>query len=154
MSSLPKVAPDRPNLPDAFNGEIYKSVGKYARSAVLFAFEQMGGPPALARWGEENPDDFYTKLLPKIIARESEVTHHKTVDQLMDVIDGDYVVDGEFDDVQPGEVMPAARPEATQAIQPIQHDWNTSDYDLENDEMLAASAFEPCDGSELVDFED
>ena len=143
-SNLPKVAPDRPNLPDAFNGEIYKSVGKYARSAVLYAFEEMGGPEGLAAWGRDNPDDFYKTLFPKIIARESEVTHHKTVDQLMDVIDADYVVDEEFDDVQPREI---------ERINPVQHDWNASDYDIENNRILDAA--EPsADGSELVDFED
>lgn len=84
-----------PSMPQAFDGEIFQHVGKYARSAVLYAFENMGGPEALTTWASENPDEFYTKLFPKIIARESEVHHTRTVDQLMDVIDGDYVVEGE-----------------------------------------------------------
>lgn len=79
-----------PGLPDVFEGEIYQSVGKYARGAVLYAFEQIGGPDSLARWASDNPDDFYTKLFPKIIARESEVHHTRGVDELMDAIDGDY----------------------------------------------------------------
>lgn len=146
MNKLPKIAPDRPNLPDAFNGEIYKSVGKYARSAVLYAFEEMGGPDGLTAWGIANPDEFYTKLFPKIIARESEVTHHKTVDQLMDIIDGEYEIEGDFDDVQPGE---------TGVYAPIAKNWNASDYDFENDQILADAIEEYGDeeGEDLVEFE-
>lgn len=84
--------PRSPSLPDVFNGEIYRQVGKYARSAVLYAFEEMGGPQALAKWGEENKDEFYTKLFPKVIARESEVQHVRGVDDLMDLLDADYEV--------------------------------------------------------------
>jgi hypothetical protein len=147
-SNLPKVGPDAPQLPDAFNGEIYKSVGKYARSAVLYAFEQMGGADGLARWGMENEDEFYTKLFPKIIARESEVTHHKTVDQLMDIIDGEYEVEGDFDEVQPGEIP--------QAYQPIAKNWNASDYDFENAQILSDATYseDSVEGHDLVDFED
>lgn len=88
-----------PSVPKAFDGEIYQAVGKYARSAVLFAFEQNGGADGLSEWANENKDEFYTKLFPKIIARESEVTHHRSVDQLMDVIDGDYTIEGEVEDI-------------------------------------------------------
>jgi hypothetical protein len=79
-----------PTTPVIYEGEIFKNVGKYARGAVLFAFEQIGGPQGLADWAQDNPDDFYTKLFPKIIARESEVHHTRSVDDLMDAIDGDY----------------------------------------------------------------
>ncbi len=37
------------------------------REAWREAFDQMGGVPALVRWGQTNPDDFYkcvTKLIP------------------------------------------------------------------------------------------
>lgn len=126
------------------DGEIYKSVGKYARSAVLFAFENMGGPEKLAEWAEENPDEFYTKLFPKIIARESEVTHHKTVDQLMDVIDGDYLVEGDVDDA---EFLPTP-------IEPIAHNWNSSNTG-QRDEEWTDNGFEPAyDPSDIVDFEE
>lgn len=130
-----------PSVPQAFNGEIYQNVGKYARGAVLFAFEQMGGPEELTEWAKKNKDDFYTKLFPKIIARESEVTHHKTVDQLMDIIDGDYEVEGDFDEA------PITVPNTT-TIEPIAHNWNNGDYVYENDDILREA------GVDLVDFEE
>ena len=37
------------------------------RQAWMDAFDKLGGVPALVRWGEANPDDFYkavTKLIP------------------------------------------------------------------------------------------
>ena len=92
-----------PGLPDVFEGEIFKSVGKYARGAVMYAFQEMGGPDALTDWAKDNPDDFYTKLFPKIIARESEVHHTRGVDELMDAIDADYA-EIEPEDMEPEEL--------------------------------------------------
>lgn len=122
----PKPLTDRPaGLPVVLDGEIFQSVGKYSRSAVLFAFEQIGGPVALAHWADKNPDEFYTKLFPKIIARESEVTHHRSVDQLMDVIDGDFAVDGEIEDV---DFDPrAGEPQNLPDIPELAPNWNTRD---------------------------
>lgn len=119
-----------PRTPDVFAGEIFQNVGKYARGAVLYAFERIGGPDGLASWANDNPDDFYTKLFPKIIARESEVTHSHTVDSLMDVLDGDYEV-AEFDEDTPA--LAPSRPVPPQV-------WD-------DDEGLAARA------SEMVEFE-
>jgi len=79
-------------LPDVLQGQIYQNAGKYARGAVLFAFEEIGGPQGLAVWAKDNPDDFYTKLFPKIITRETEVHPTRTMDDLMDVIDAAYEV--------------------------------------------------------------
>jgi hypothetical protein len=84
-----------PTLPAFMDGAIFQNVGKYARGAVLYAFEEIGGPPALAEWAKTNEGEFYTKLFPKIIARESEVHHVKSIEELMDVIDGDYEVEGD-----------------------------------------------------------
>jgi len=77
------MAPKIPNLnnpgystlPDVLQNQIYQNIGKYARSAVLFAFEEIGGPQGLADWAGEHQNDFYTKLFPKIVARETDVTH-------------------------------------------------------------------------------
>jgi hypothetical protein len=130
-----------PSVPKAFDGEIYQAVGKYARSAVLFAFEQNGGAEGLADWAGENKDEFYTKLFPKIIARESEVTHHRSVDQLMDVIDGEYEVEGEVIDA--GDV------------------WNASSADVADEKILSSASENvawPHDatvcGADLVEFEE
>lgn len=92
-------------MPDVFNGQIYEQIGKYARGAVLFAFEEMGGPRALGEWAKDNQSDFYTKLFPKIIARETEVHHHRSVDELMDALDGDYT---EIEDAVPVDRPPVS----------------------------------------------
>ena len=102
MTQVPTFPSDKPSLPAAFDGQIYEQVGKYARQAVLFAFEQLDGPQGLAKWAKDNQNDFYTKLFPKIIAKESEVKHTRDIDALMDVIDGEYEV---HDDVPDAEVM-------------------------------------------------
>jgi len=128
------------SLPTVMDGEIYKNVGKYARSAVLYAFEANGGANALAQWAHQNQDEFYTKLFPKIIARESEVTHHRTVDQLMDVIDGDYEVEGDSPAV-------TGQPEV---IDQIAHNWNAGDHQ-EFVDLMPAREF---DGADIVDFEE
>jgi len=149
-----------PTVPQAFDGEIYQAVGKYARSAVLFAFEQTGGPEGLASWAFANPDEFYTKLFPKIIARESEVTHHRSVDQLMDVIDGDYQVDGEFDEVPDITDRLPANMGQGQMYPQVAHNWNASDADLQNEDILYAAAHkgenyaEAYDPLDDVDFEE
>lgn len=140
MTKLPTTRGATPSVPSAFNGEIYQAVGKYARSAVLFAFEDMGGPEALSEWAQANKDDFYTKLFPKIIARESEVTHHKTVDQLMDVIDGEFEVEGEFDEA---EELPVMAAKANPDYAPLQY---SPPIEEDLDEMLS--------GVDLVEFEE
>lgn len=104
--SLPKVK--RPSLPQAGGGSIYENAGKYARGAVLYAFENIGGADALADWARENPDDFYTKLFPKIITKEVDVQDNRGVDELLTVLDGDYEVVGGADDLagEPTEAPP------------------------------------------------
>lgn len=109
------------------DGGIYKSVGKYARAAVLYAFEQAGGPDALAVWAEKNPDEFYTKLFPKIIAKESDVNHHRSLDDLMDVLDGDY----EVESVEDAEVLPPPT-FAAQAPEPAPVDPDFDQFDIDD----------------------
>jgi hypothetical protein len=73
-------------------GAIYENAGKYARGAVLYAFEAVGGPQGLADWAADNPDAFYTKMFTKIIAKEVEVTDRRGIDELLDALDGEYSV--------------------------------------------------------------
>jgi hypothetical protein len=45
-------------------------MGKAVREAFQLAFEELGGPAALAAWGRDNPTQFYTmfsKLIPQQI---------------------------------------------------------------------------------------
>jgi hypothetical protein len=126
--SLPKRA--NPAVPDVFTGKIYENVGKYARGAVLYAFEKVGGADGLAEWAMDNPGAFYTKLFPKIIARETEVHHHRTVDDLMDVIDGDFEVE-DADDVPVFDTSVFSVPEIEIPEQPA-----PALYDLLRDERF------------------
>lgn len=82
-----------PTVPAAARGTIYENVGKYARGTVLYAFEAIGGADRLSEWAESNPDDFYTKLFPKIITKEVDVNEgQRGVADLLDALDGDYEV--------------------------------------------------------------
>lgn len=124
------AARQTPSTPTVFKGEIFGAVGKYARGAVLFAFERMGGPEELAVWATENKSDFYTKLFPKIIARESEVQHTRSVDDIMDLLDGGYEV------IDAGDVAPVDAEPAPQQIQSFTEmysdmfaeEWNIDEY--------------------------
>ena len=96
---IPAFTPDgslarasRPDVPVVMQGAIYENAGKYARGAVLYAFEAVGGPQGLADWAAENPDAFYTKMFTKIIAKEVEVTDTRGIDELLDALDGEYSV--------------------------------------------------------------
>ena len=96
---IPVFAPDgaltrdaRPDVPVVMQGAIYENAGKYARGAVLYAFEAVGGPQGLAEWAQDNPDAFYTKMFTKIITKEVEVTDRRGIDELLDALDGEYSV--------------------------------------------------------------
>lgn len=56
------------------DGAVMMHVGRYAREIVLTTFEMIGGVERMADWADKNPGDFYTKLLPKVIAKEVEHT--------------------------------------------------------------------------------
>lgn len=123
-----------PTVPDVFSGQIYENIGKYARGAVLYAFEEVGGPKGLADWARDNPDEFYTKLFPKIIARETEVHHHRSVDDIMDVLDGDYEVAEvvPIDAPQPNPYARAFEDDPADAVTPPSGDDWQMDYDIDD----------------------
>lgn len=87
------------------DARVIQSAGRYARGAVLYAFERIGGADGLADWAENNQSDFYTKLFTKVVTREVEVSDNRTVDELMDALDGDYEV--VQDDADSGHLPPA-----------------------------------------------
>lgn len=42
-------------------------VGVGAKAAIEWCFEAMGGPQGLKDWADNNPDDFYKVIWPKIL---------------------------------------------------------------------------------------
>lgn len=94
-SSLPIPA----SAPD---GAVMMSAGKYARSIVLAAFEQMGGLDTFVEWASANKTDYYTKLFGKTVTREVEERRESSVEDLLDAIDAEatpVATDVEFEDV-------------------------------------------------------
>lgn len=103
----------KPTLPSALDGKVFENVGKYARGAILFAFERIGGAEALSDWAEDNKGEFYTKLFPKIVTREVEVTERRSLDDLMDVIDAKY------DEMPPADTPPTPEHHRFERLEPV-----------------------------------
>lgn len=55
------------------SAEAYQHLGRFSGALVLSVFEMIGGAPRMAAWADQNPTDFYTKLLPKVISRSQQV---------------------------------------------------------------------------------
>lgn len=88
MTDLPFRQPTTRHLPmGGGDGQLMLSAGKYARQAVLTAFEMIGGVQALAEWAEDNRGEFYTKLFTKTITRETEVEHRGSLEDYLDELD-------------------------------------------------------------------
>lgn len=69
------------------DGAVIVHAGRYARECVLVAFEMIGGVERMAAWASENPGEFYTKLFPKVITREVEVSTTEGVEDLLAKLD-------------------------------------------------------------------
>lgn len=85
----------------AISAEAYQHVGRFAGGTVLAVFEQIGGVERMARWADGNPTDFYTKLLPKIISRSTQVdvSGSITIDEAISRLEG-ATVEAEFTEVK------------------------------------------------------
>jgi len=91
-----RLAPPRPALSvtpygDA-DGAVIPHAGRYAREAVLLAFEMIGGVERMASWAEANPTEFYTRLFTKVITREVEVSASQGVEDLLARLDNPLTV--------------------------------------------------------------
>lgn len=76
----PELTPQRAVLEiGQISGEAYQHVGRYAGAVVLACFEQIGGLQRMAAWADTNPTDFYTKLMPKLVQRSTQVDVSGTV---------------------------------------------------------------------------
>lgn len=69
------------------DGAVIAHAGRYAREAVLVAFEMIGGTHRLADWADRNPGEFFTKLLPKVITREVELSTSSGIEELLHQLD-------------------------------------------------------------------
>lgn len=95
-SKLPASAPD---------GQIMVNASKYARNAVLTAFEMIGGTPAFADWAAMNREKFYTGPFAKTIQRDVEHNVGEGVEELLDRLDAkkqvemedEMTIDAEFE---------------------------------------------------------
>lgn len=90
LSSRPPL-PAASRQPTPFgdaDGAVIAHAGRYARECVLIAFEMIGGVERLADWADKNPDAFFTKLYPKIITREMEMTPSEGIEDLLLRLDG------------------------------------------------------------------
>lgn len=82
------------------------NAGKYARQSVLTAFEMIGGTQALADWGRDNKEKFYTTLFAKTIGKDVEIGASDDVEKLLERLDTssrhreELTIDAEFDMVE------------------------------------------------------
>lgn len=85
------------------DGTVMVSAGRYARHAVLTAFEMIGGVERMAEWADENPGEFFTKLFSKTIQRSEEVDVGEGIEGMLDRLDhfdGDEIIDGDYEVVE------------------------------------------------------
>ena len=63
----------------------------------MSVFEQMGGAKRMVEWADENPTDFYTKLLPKIIQKSAvvDITGSITIDDALDRLEKN-TIEGQY----------------------------------------------------------
>lgn len=69
------------------DGAVVMHAGRYAREAVLVAFEMIGGVDRLAAWAGQNPGEFYTKMFAKTITREVEHSAGGGIEELLATLD-------------------------------------------------------------------
>lgn len=84
------------------SAEQISHIGRYANAMVLACFEQMGGLPSMVDWAQQNRNDFYTKVMPKIVMRSTAVEHSGSV-SIDDAILGINAIEGEYTEVKPQE---------------------------------------------------
>lgn len=82
------------------SAESYQHIGRFAGAVVLGVFEQIGGMQRMAAWADTNPNDFFTKVFPKIMSRSTQVdvSGSITIDEAINRLEGS-TIDGEFTEV-------------------------------------------------------
>lgn len=69
------------------DGNLYQHVGRYAGQMVITAFDMIGGVDRLADWADKNPNEFFTKVFPKVIAKPVEHSVSEGVEALLERLD-------------------------------------------------------------------
>lgn len=73
-------------------GELIASLPRRAvNDAVMGVFQQLGGQQWLAAWvesSEERRDQFVTKLLPKLVVKEVVVDDRRSIDDIVNELEG------------------------------------------------------------------
>jgi len=92
------------------DAQLYANIGRYAGNVVMATFEQLGGVDGLTDWAEENPGDFYTKLLPKVITAPKQIEVGGTITleeavKALDLQEGEdyHVIETEEQPVDPSQ---------------------------------------------------
>lgn len=87
------------------DGAVIAHAGRYSRECVLLAFEMMGGVERMADWADKNPELFYTRLFPKVITREVEVSAGQGIEDLLALLDRSSHTGGEPHTVMDAEII-------------------------------------------------
>lgn len=126
------------------SGELVVNGGRFARGAVLLAYEMIGGTEALAEWAEENKGDFYTKLFGKVIGREVEHNVSDSVEDLLEKLDAG-ALDTAIIDVTPEHIEdavmadePAPRPKKKLSLKKFADMYAGGEPDEEEQESYEA----------------
>lgn len=101
----PELTPQRAVLDiGQISGEAYQHVGRYAGAVVLACYEQIGGLERMADWADQNPTDFFTKLMPKLIQRSTQVdiSGVVTIDDAISRLES-HAIDASFEEVSEAE---------------------------------------------------
>lgn len=110
LAQLPETRTDPTQPPrdlaklPMISAEQYQHLGRFSGAVVLSVFEMIGGAPRMAQWADDNPTDFYTKLLPKVISRSQQVDVSGTItidDAIARLERLDDAIEADFEDVPP-----------------------------------------------------
>lgn len=86
----PESLPQLPSIGASPDGAIMVSAGKYARNAVMTAFDHIGGVERLVAEADADPKWFYDKLFSKTITKEIEVDKKDDVEDLLEALDAEF----------------------------------------------------------------
>lgn len=87
---LPYAAPD---------GEFFAKVGrKYLKNAGIAVFHMIGGVERMAKWADANEGDYYTKIWPKLLEKQVEITDMRTIEDVVGELDNE-AIDVDFERV-------------------------------------------------------